>query len=377
MTNREWMRDVTRYVSPIFVGLLLCTIGATRTTAVELKGRVVNRTLDRPEAGVVVQLVHHSAKSAEVLADTTSADGRFAFEVSGEPTADVPMMLSAEYKGLPYRSDRVTDLSSDIEIAVYESTDQDSNIEMISHHLIIDTQGNQATQILIFQNTGDRTYKTGGGHGHGIEVPLPNGLTEAGSDIPGVHTHGSTLVDSRPVPPGRMQLSFMTAIPADGRFVQSVKYGTPSMDAFVTPSTADVRDVSMLDLGPVTLGDRDFRRFLSENVPAGGQVSLRLAGMTIVESSGVDPFDGSGKGPWALGGMALGALLSLAYLKMGSNDVIPVKVDGDLGPEIRRTAVIQQIADLDDRLDANAIKADEHARRRDALKAEVVDLMKG
>jgi hypothetical protein len=365
-------------LSPILVGLLLFTTSTLDVTAVELKGKVVNGTLGRAEAGVVVQLVHHSAQTAEVLVDTTSADGTFAFEISGEPTADVPMMLSAEYEGVPYRSDRVTDLSSDVEISVYESTDKDATIEMISHHLIIDTQARQATQILIFQNTGDRTYKTGEGHGHGIEVPLPNGLTEAGSDIPGVHTHGPTLVDSRPVPPGRRQLSFTTDVPADGRFTQVMKYGTPSVDVFITPSTAEVSQTSMQDLGPVTLGDRDFRRLLTENVQAGGQVSFQLAGVLPVTSSGgADPFDWSGNGPWALGGMALGAFLSLAYLKMGSKDVVVVKVGGDLGPEIRRTALIQQIADLDDRLDAKDIDTAEHERRRDALKAEVVDLTKG
>jgi hypothetical protein len=323
-------------------------------------------------------LVHHSAQTAEVLVDTTNAEGLFAFEISGEPTAEVPMMLSAEYEGVPYRSDRVTDLSTDVEISVYESTDKDVTIEMISHHLIIDTKARQATQILIFQNTGDRTYKTGTGHGHGIEVPLPNGLIEAGSDIPGVHTHGSTLVDSRPVPPGRMQLSFTTDVSANGRFVQVLKYGAPSIDAFITPSTAEVSQTSMQDLGPVTLGDRDFRRLLTENVQAGGQVYLQLAGVVpAVRSGGNDPFDGSGKGPWALGGMALGALLSLAYLKMGSKDMTVVKTGSDLGPEIRRAALIQQIADLDDRLDVKNIDASEHARRRDALKAEVVDLTKG
>lgn len=196
------------------VGLLLCTWGAGGAEAATLNGRVMNRTLDRVEAGVVVQLVHHTAQSAEVLVDTSNADGSFAFEVPGEPS--VAMILSAQYEDVPYRLDGVTDLSSVVEIAVYESTDRDDNIQMISHHLIVDAQARQATQILIFQNTGDRTYKTGTGHGHGIEVPLPEGVTDVQSDIPGVHTHGSTLVDSRPVPPGRMQLIFTTPLPANG-----------------------------------------------------------------------------------------------------------------------------------------------------------------
>jgi hypothetical protein len=368
------MKKMATLASPVMIGLFLCTWAAA-TAAATLNGRVMNRTLGRAEKGVVVQLVHHSAQSAEVLVDTSDAEGRFSFELTGEPSADVPMMLSAEYKDVGYRSDRVTDLSETVEIAVYESTDRDDNIQMISHHLIVDAKARQVTQVLIYQNTGDRTYKTGAGHGHGIEVPLPEGVTDVQSDIPGVHTHGPTLVDSRPVPPGRMQLSFTTPLPRDGRLTQRFKYATPSIDVFITPAESEVSDVTMTDLGPVNLGERSFRRLIAENVQAGGQVSFRLGGSVVpVGASGPDVFDGDGKGPWALGGVALGALLALAYLKRGSRDMVEVSAGVDLGPEIRRTALIQQIADLDDRLEHGDIAADEHGKRRDALKAEVVDL---
>ena len=373
------MRRFGTVVSPVMIGLLLCTSGAVTVEAATLNGVVVNKTVGRSETGVVVQLVHHSAQTAQVLADTTDAEGKFSFELEGEPSAEVPMMLSAEYKDVPYRSDRVTDISAQVEIGVYESTESDSVIEMISHHLIVDGTARQATQILIFQNTGDRTFKTGTGHGHGIEVPLPVGVTDVQSDIPGVHSHGPTLVDSRPVPPGRMQLSFTTPIPADGGFKQILKYATPSIDAFITPADFQVTDNTMSDLGPVNMGERQFKRLISENVAAGDHVSFRMAftSTAVVGGSGTDVFDGGGKGPWALGGVAVGALLALAYLKMGSKNTVSIDSGETLGPELRRTALIQQIADLDDRLDRGALEKAEHEKRRDALKAEVVDLTRG
>lgn len=371
------MKNVTNWAGPMFVGLLLCTMGIGSANAVEVKGRVVNGTLDKPEGGVAVQLVYHSAESAEVLSDTTGSDGRFSFTLASQPGDDVPVMLSAEYEDVPYRSDRVTDLSAEVEIKVYESTDQDTHIEVISHHLIVDAESRQATQIIILQNTGNRTYKTGTGHGHGVEVPLPNGITEAASEIPGVHTHGQVLVDSRPVPPGRMQLAFTTPLPADGRYTQQLKYLTPSIDAFITPATAEVSDLSMQDLGQVTMGERQFRRLISENVPAGASVSFTLRGAaTSAGTTASDPFDVNGKGPWALGGLAVGALLALVYIKMGAKDTVTIEAEGALGPEIRRAALIEQIADLDDRLEAGKIEGDDHGKRRDALKAEVIDLTK-
>ncbi len=370
------MRWTRVLASPVVIGLLFCTVGIARLEASTLNGVVMNKTLARTEAGIVVKFVHHTAQSAEVLVDTSDSEGQFSFEIPSEPSAEVPMMLSAEYQDVPYRSERVTDSSKLVEVAVYESTNQDDAIEMISHHLIIDAQASQVTQILIFQNTGDRTFKTGTGHGHGVEVPLPEGITEVWSDIPGVHNHGPTLVDSRPVVPGRMQLAFTMAIPADGRITQRLKYATPAIDAFITPAETEVTDNTMSDLGPVDLGERQFRRLISENVSAGGQVSFRL-GSSVASTAAVGSSEGvdvGGVGPWALGGVAIGALLALVYLKMGSKETI--SSDEELGAEVRRMALIQQIADLDDRLEHKNIARDEHATRRDALKAEVVDLTK-
>ena len=61
---------------------------------------------------------------------------------------------------------------------------------------------------------------------------------------------------------------------------------------------------------------------------------------------------------------------------MGSKAGTTIEEGDDLGPELRREALIQQIADLDDRLERKDIEKDEHEKRRDALKAEVVDLTK-
>ncbi|HCK09019.1 MAG: hypothetical protein CME21_05800 [Gemmatimonadetes bacterium] len=362
-------------MSPVVIGLLFCTgIGADAAT---LNGRVRNVTLGRVEVGVPVQLVHHSAQSVEVLADTTNAEGRFSFELPGEPSAEVPMMLSAEYDDVQYRSNRVTDSNAPVEIAVYESAGDDAVIEVISHHLIVDAQSRQMTQILIFQNTSDRTFKTGTGHGHGIEVPMPEGVSEVSSEIPGVHTHGPILVDSRPVPPGRMQLAFTTPIPGDGRVIQRLKYGAPSIDAFITPVDAEVTDNSMQDLGLVNIGERQFRRLVAEQISLGGQVSFKLTGSVAGSPRALSgEFDPSRVGPWALGGVALGALIALIYLKTGSSKSLTIEEGEDLGPAIRRSALIQQIADLDDRLETGYISVNEHERRRDALKAEVVDLTK-
>ena len=70
----------------------------------------------------------------------------------------------------------------------------------------------------------------------------------------------------------------------------------------------------------------------------------------------------------------MGALLALVYLRMGTKPSGSVSADGELGIEVRRAVLIKQIADLDERFERKAIEESEYDKRRDALKAEVVDL---
>ena len=356
--------------------LLACTViafAATRTVSAQtLTGTVTNKTLSRPEAGLPVQIVSHGTTDASVLADTTDAQGRFHFDLPEAPNSEIPLLISTRYLDVDYASERVTDLTTPIEIAVYEVTDDLSDVNVVSHHIIIDAATNQASQIYIFRNDGDRTYKTGTGHGHGIEVPLPSDVTEFFGGPQGLHNHGSTLVDSRPMPPGGIQLAYSFALPSDGRFHQHLVFNTQSVDLLVTPPETPIGETSLDDVGPVTLGQRQYHRFGAKDLEKGQHIAFTVGGVTFEDQSGWVTEE---KAPWILASLALIAMIAVAFVKFGQHrQPASTSPTGELGPELRRTALLEQIADLDDRLDAGRIEKNEHARRRDALKAEILDL---
>ena len=342
----------------------------TSTLAAEtLSGIVTNKTLSRTEPGLVVQIVSHSTTDATVLSDTTDSEGRFTFELPSVPSSEIPVLISTRYLDVPYTSERVNDLSSPVEVSVYEITDDLLSVGVVSHHLVIDATAGQVSQIYIFRNDGDRTYKTRTGHGHGIEIPLPHGVTQFFGGPQGLHNHGSTLVDSRPVPPGGIQLAYSFPLPSDGRFHQQLVFDTQSVDLLVTPPETPVSETTLQEVGPVTLGQRQYRRLSAKNLTKGRHIAFTIGSLERER----DEWGAGAPAPWIVSSLALATMLA----------VVCVKIDrkrrggeptGELGPGARRSALLEQIADLDDRLDNGGIDEEEHARRREALKAEVLVL---
>lgn len=337
-----------------------------------LSGTVANKTLSRPEPGLPVQFVSHSVEDATVLTDTTDANGRFQFETTTPPSDEVPTVVMTRYFDVDYVSDQITDYDQPVELEVYETTDDLSVVEVVSHHLIVDAATNQASQIYILRNESDRSFRTGTGHGHGIEVPLPHGVTEFFGGPEGLHTHGSTLVDPRPVTPGGLQLAYTFALPADRRLHQQIVLPTRSVDVLITPAETEVLNTSLERVGPVSLGQRQYARLAAKEMAVGQHIEFTLAG-GVSTQQGIDAWISEEKGPWIIGGIAIVAMLAITIVKIRqrTQEASPA---GELGPELRRTALLEQIADLDDRLDNGRIEAQEHERRRDALKAEVLDL---
>jgi hypothetical protein len=197
--------------------------------------------------------------------------------------------------------------------------------------------------------------------------------------VEGLHTHGDILVDPRPVLPGPFQLMFTFPLPADGRFDQQVAYATKALDILITPAEADVDPSGLEDLGHADVGGRRFRRFTRRSLSKGDRVSLRLAAAAPVSSPATGAtFDGVLSGntiPLILGGLAVGlGVLALFWRPASRRAAVSLSDGGRLGPDVRRAALLEQIADLDDRLESGAIERKSYEARRDALKAEVVDL---
>lgn len=334
-----------------------------------IQGRVVNRTLSQAASNCVVTLIRHGHDDAKVERDTTDLEGGFTFEI-GPGEEGKQTFLSAAYSGVDYFHSEVTHDQGPYEIAVYETTRSETVLSLVSHHIVIDARADSVIQILIAQNSGDRTYLTGEGHGHGLEVLLPDGVTGVQGGPQGLHAHGGLLIDARPVEPGPLQLAFALKLPPSRRLLQEVRYPTESVDVLVTPADAQVLAPLLKELGEVTFGQRRFLRFSGADFKPGDTIDISLGTPASAELFSEKQVR------WALGGLVLIMALLVLYFRprrSSESRTAPPPPPVDQEDIMRqRGTLLKQIADLDDRHEAGELSESDYNARREALMAEVV-----
>ena len=347
--------------------LLLAGFSDASPAAGLVVGHVTNETLTAPQRGCVVSLIRQTAEPEIVLQDTTDEQGRFSFTDAGGD--DALWFLSTAYAGVSY-GQQLADGPN--EIAVYETTDSDTALSVVSHHIIVNTAEKRVRQILIVENTGNRTFRTGEGHGHGLEIFLPDGVTDVREGPQGLHTHGEILVNPDPVRPGHSQLLFAFDMPASGRMSQTVSYPTGTVDVFVTPPEAHVSTGVLQDRGEATFGQHSFRRFSGAGFNRGDRIDLEINASPWSLSSFLGDIDLI----WVFSGLAVGFALLAVFLrpagKHGSRETTQSEGRPDL--RSRRNALVHQIADMDNRYEKGVLSDEEYRARRAAFKAELVEM---
>ena len=352
-------------VGLLAVALLLPLLLSPRAQAGLIQGRVVNRTLSEPADNCVVTLLRHGQSDVEVGRDTTDLEGRFAFEI-GPDEKGKPYFLWAAYSGVEYFHAEVARDQGPHEIAVYDTTRSETALRILSHHIVIDAQADSVTQLLIALNNGDRTYLTGEERGHGLEVPLPEGVTGVEEGPRRLHLHGDILVDPNPVKPGLRRLVFAFRMPDSGRLLQEVRYPTESIVVLIAPTDAQAYAPRLRASGDVTLGQRRFLRFSGEKLKPGDTIDVRLDRRSFFEwLSRQNP-------AWAFGGLALVLLFFYFRPRRGleSKAASPALPAGQEEIRRRRAAILEQIADLDDRREAGEVSEPDYEARRKTLMAE-------
>lgn len=333
--------------------------------AAAVTGTVVNATSETPVSNVEVGLVIHAPDTTQTLKATSGANGGFAFQVSGiGPESQT--FLTAHYDHVDYVQQVDPASEEPVRLPVYERTESDADVSISSHHVIIDRNAGEIIHVLIANNAGNRTYQTGEGHGHGLEVPLPEGITEILGGPEGIHAHGSTLIDPRPVRPGASQLMYSLRLTDSGEFEQRVSYPTDNVDVLVLPAETEVRSSTLEDLGPVTFNGRSFRRLTASGLVPGDRFSLAFGG------AGSEWILWSRSGPfiWVIGGGAIAIVLLIYWLR--PKQLLAPAASGGSDLRARQDALVAAIADLDDRLDAGDLSEADHKTRRDALKDELL-----
>ncbi len=393
------------------IRLALATLGLLLGLSVEawadggvVQGQVVNGTAGATTAlaGLPVRLY---VFSGDALKDTrrasTDAQGMFRFE--GLPTGGAWSALAAvDYAGVEYQSKELDlAVSSDLngDIAVYETTIDDSALTVEGGHLIVEMgQGQlELTELVVIDNRGDRSYvgseEVIPGRRATARIPLPAGATDAAFSSPeaaaAMIRTGKGFVDTRPVIPGQQHYVLSYALPCEGstyNLLKPVAYQTASMDVLIAAPGAEIDAPALERLGTQEASGASYLHLAGRSLARGTDILIRFSGLgqaiprpAPVVRGAQPPAGASGGGPWQYlaGLLALGALLpaTLIYLRREEPVGWPAPGGAASALEVGREQMLTGIAELDERYEAGDLDESSYRRQREEAKKALLSLM--
>jgi hypothetical protein len=211
----------------------------------------------------------------------------FTYRRTGDPEAIY--FVSAMYSGIAYFTPPLHEKyekGEHGEIVVFDTTSHNVDIGVRGHHIIISSADANSMRSVteVFELANDSTHTLVGSNGlkgtPSWSTPLPAQATEfrvGQGDIPAAAVsvvNGRALVYA-PIAPGLRQLAFSYMLPA-AAFPVSYPLLTPTsvMEVLLEDPEGEVDGPKLRQVDPVSIEQRQFRRFLGAEIPALGEVVI-------------------------------------------------------------------------------------------------------
>ena len=357
-----------------------------------ITGKVINGTkgASLPE-GTAVLLLVTGADTRLIATDQTStmAGGRFEFQQV--PVADDGVYaFSVDYAQVFYGASlSFGDLSAEIELTVYETTQDVSVIKVTNQVMVIGDINEKnrtisAIEFVRLSNTSDRTLLpdlNNMGQLSFLRFALPPLAEEldVGSDMPGgdIISIGSGFALISPVLPGDHFVDFSFRFPYQGdeiSYRQSLPQGANVYRVMVPLRLSTVGIEPLQPVSSVEQEGKAYRAWEGYDYEPGDGLSLKLTGLpqpslvARLERSITDGTFGKVAIPSAMGAV-LAFLLLLGTLKPRLRAEIPREdtYEGVDPAPVDREAAIREIAGLDERFQQGDVAEADYLSERETL----------
>ena len=394
------------------VALLLAmalTIPVRAQDAGVFEGQVVNGTEGGEEigAGIVVNLYLFSGTAEEeVLSTETDGAGRFRFE-GLDTSAELQYWAEATYLDVSYGSEDLLQFAEgqttlDIAITVYETTQDDSGVQLDLVHIFAESFGEvlRISETHLFGSTADRTYvgqEGAGGQRETVLVPVPSdsvgfalgeGIAEdrfvSGSD---------GLVDTDPVRPGTLmsevRFSYHLMAGSDPIILERpFAYPVASLAVLVAQPGLVLSSPQLQSMGTQMIQDRQYEVFSGQGLGPGMPLELEFTSMAEtavgLDASGMPAGQTSSSGS-AVGSQSvllwLGVVLAAAavagvfvYTATTGRPSASRKARPGLSANPKTRRLLHQLADLEDALKAGEVDEASYERQRAEITKELKSL---
>jgi hypothetical protein len=314
----------------------------------------------------------------------TDGAGRYAFRYRTSGSPDAIYFVSAMYAGIAYFSEPLHHADvrdAEGEITVFDTTSTAASLSVRGRHVIVSgvDSADRRTVIEVYElaNDGSRTLVgAASGNRPTWTALLPRGAANFKAGQGDVSDDALAAKDGRalvfaPFAPGIKQLSYSYTLPA-GSFPLTLPLErlTPVLEVLVEDPSATATAPRLTAADPVSVDGRNFKRFLAQDAPAAGVLTVDVPGVQGARTRRV--------AVWALvGALGVGMLLSLAraFARRPAGPAAPRAPRGAPTPE----RLARQIADLDAAFERQAAPSDEargaYQARRNELKAELTALL--
>ncbi len=362
---------------------------------------------EQPGGNAVRLYAYLNFEQVAFFETTADEEGAFRFE-NLSTDGNIDYILEADYAGIPYNSAffKLTDEepNQSITLAVYDVSDDDSQIAISRGNLLIDHRPGALgmAQVLIFSNRSDKTFT--GKTVEGVDQPvtlaikIPPGAMnfqfpdgELGDRYLQV---GHTIYDTAPMPPGEemRQLFVSYELPYDGdsvSFTQEWAYPVEEMNMLVAElPSIDVSAYPLVYQSNDTLQGIEFQLWTGDSFAVGEGVTVELSGLLAADD--VDPralvdtqTEGAAnagtlapnpaimdvKAPLIVGILAAIALAVAAFLGWR-------RTQGTSGNDLahERDELVRQIAELDDRHASGELTTPQWSNERARLKSRLIEV---
>ena len=340
---------------------------------------VVNVTTGLPIAGHAVTLLRHSSEEGaeETLSRVvTDRGGRYVF--NGLSADGSHYVVATRYLEIPYLTEHIPlepgAGNQETVLRVFEITTDESALVHSAVHLVIEADPDvlNITEIIVVENRGNSTFAPPPGVGLGLIYSLPSAAFGLQPMVEGLQHTDRGLLFSAPVPPGTARVVYAYNVDRasiDHRLAKQMDYDVDRVQVLVSPSSETVTSVNLTNDGAQQIGDQEYL-LLSNRVGLQQGMSIEVAFPVILVWQDVMK--------WGMLGFAV--LIVAAGLVVGIR-VKPEQPDdpadpADLAPEEERkyAAIIQAMADLDDRYAAGDLDEKSYRSRREGLKDRALEV---
>lgn len=302
---------------------------------------------------------------------------RFRYTMTGDPQA--LYFVSARYSGIAYfspplRADTVR--GDDADIIVYATTTDTSTLRMQGRHLVISAAreaDREVAEVFELENSGIRTIVARDSTAPLWSVALPDGARNP-SVAPGDVTAAAVVFRGgraqlyAPISPGVRQLVITYRLPlATTALTVPLERDVSVLEVLLEEPRATVEGAGLQQVAPAPIEDRQFQRYLVQDVSADSVVRVTLPAPVSRNSSGLRVLG------LAVALVMIGALA--AWMLRRRRVSHPAPADAAATAQMHVERLIAELATLDARFEREASPGAEtrasYERDRAALKARI------